>query len=125
MTVDEVKLALIVLDLRERLIFRFAVVTGLRPGESFALRRNRIIGKTAVSRTVLDRRGVLFFVVKFKAGRMVEHDIGVIGGGLHRRVQIAKTCRNDELGAPRAIMLSITRDTSAFSAMFSASRTFT
>jgi integrase len=47
MTVDEVKLALTVLDLRERLIFKLAVFAGLRPGEIFALRRNRLTGNTA------------------------------------------------------------------------------
>jgi hypothetical protein len=52
MKVDEVKLALIVLDLRERLTFKFAVFAGLRPGDFFALPRNRITGNTAVSRTV-------------------------------------------------------------------------
>jgi integrase len=47
MTVDEVKLALTVLDLRERLIFKLGVFAGLRPGEIFALRRTRITANTA------------------------------------------------------------------------------
>jgi integrase len=47
MEVDEVKLGLTVLDLRERLIFKLAVFAGLRPGEIFALRRNRLTANTA------------------------------------------------------------------------------
>jgi integrase len=47
MTVEEVKLALTVLGLRERLIFKLAVFAGLRPGEIFALRRHRMTAKTA------------------------------------------------------------------------------
>jgi len=47
MTVDEVKLALTVLDARERLIFKLAVLAGLRPGEIFALRRHRVTANTA------------------------------------------------------------------------------
>jgi integrase len=42
MTVDEIKRAFGVLELRERLIFKFAVLAGLRPGEIFALRRHRL-----------------------------------------------------------------------------------
>jgi integrase len=40
-------LAVTVLELRERLIFKFAVFAGLRPGEIFALRRERLSEKTA------------------------------------------------------------------------------
>jgi len=47
MSVEQVKLALTVLDLRERLIFKLAVFAGLRHGEIFALRRNRLVDKTA------------------------------------------------------------------------------
>lgn len=47
MAVEEVKLALTVLDLRERLIFKFGVFVGLRPGEIFALRRHRVTANTA------------------------------------------------------------------------------
>src|SRR5262245_40280530 len=47
MTVDEVKRAFDVLELRERLIFKLAVLAGLRPGEIFGLRRNRISENTA------------------------------------------------------------------------------
>jgi integrase len=46
MTVDEVKLALTVLDLRERVVFKLAVFAGLRPGEIFALRRTQLTEKT-------------------------------------------------------------------------------
>jgi len=44
MTVDEVKLALIVLDLRERLTFLICSLCGAPAGRIFALRRNRITG---------------------------------------------------------------------------------
>jgi integrase len=47
MTKDEVKSALSVLDLRERLIFELAVFAGLRPGEILALRRARLSENTA------------------------------------------------------------------------------
>ena len=47
MTVDEVKRALCVLELRERLIFKLAVLAGLRPGEIFGLRRTRLSENTA------------------------------------------------------------------------------
>jgi integrase len=40
-------LAISVLDLRERLIFKLAVFAGLRPGEIFALRRNRLEDRSA------------------------------------------------------------------------------
>jgi site-specific recombinase XerD len=45
MTKEEIKLALTVLDLRERLIFELAVFANLRPGEIFGLRRARISGE--------------------------------------------------------------------------------
>jgi len=47
MSADNVKLAVTVLDLRERLIFKLAVFVGLRPGEIFALRRERLSENTA------------------------------------------------------------------------------
>jgi integrase len=47
MTVNEIKRAFGVLDLRERLIFKLAVLAGLRPGEIFGLRRTRLKEKTA------------------------------------------------------------------------------
>lgn len=42
MSVDEVKCAFAALPLRERLIFKLAVLAGMRPGEIFALRCGRI-----------------------------------------------------------------------------------
>jgi len=47
MTVDEIKRALDVLELRERLIFKLAVLAGLRPSEIFGLRRTRLSENTA------------------------------------------------------------------------------
>src|SRR5262252_2024808 len=47
MTVEEVKRAFDVLELRERLIFKLAVLVGLRPGEIFGLRRTRLSENTA------------------------------------------------------------------------------
>jgi integrase len=47
MMVDEIKRAFSVLELRERLIFKLAVLAGLRPGEIFGLRRNRLSENTA------------------------------------------------------------------------------
>jgi integrase len=47
MTIDEVKRAFTVLKLRERLIFKLAVLAGLRPGEIFCLRRHRLTENTA------------------------------------------------------------------------------
>lgn len=42
MTKEEVQMALSTLDLRERIIFRLAVLVGMRPGEIFALRWGRL-----------------------------------------------------------------------------------
>ena len=42
MTEDEILLALSVLDLRERIIFRLALLVGMRPGEIVALRWGRV-----------------------------------------------------------------------------------
>jgi integrase len=47
MTIEQIKLALGVLELRERLIFKLAVFAGMRPGEIFALRRNRLSDTSA------------------------------------------------------------------------------
>jgi integrase len=47
MSAEDVKLAVTVLELRERLIFKLAVFAGLRPGEIFALRRERLSENTA------------------------------------------------------------------------------
>ena len=46
-TVDEIKRAFAVLELRERLIFKLAVLAGLRPGEIFGLRRSRLSENSA------------------------------------------------------------------------------
>jgi integrase len=42
MTKEEIHLALSVLDVRERVVFLFAVLVGMRPGEIFALRWVRV-----------------------------------------------------------------------------------
>jgi integrase len=42
MTKEQVRLALSVLDLRERIIFLLAVLVGMRPGEILALRWARV-----------------------------------------------------------------------------------
>jgi hypothetical protein len=42
MTFDQVRLFFSVLDLRERVIAGLAIITGMRPGEIFALRRSRL-----------------------------------------------------------------------------------
>jgi integrase len=42
MTRDEVRLAISILNLRERLIFRLAVFEGMRPGEIFAVRTGKL-----------------------------------------------------------------------------------
>jgi integrase len=47
MTIEDAKLACSVLELRERLIFKFATFVGLRPGEIFAIRRTRLSENTA------------------------------------------------------------------------------
>jgi len=47
MSADEVKRAFTVLDLRERLVLKLAVLGGMRPGEIFALRRNRLTENSA------------------------------------------------------------------------------
>jgi hypothetical protein len=44
---EQVKSALAVLEVRERLVFKSAVLAGLRPGEIFALRRSRLSENTA------------------------------------------------------------------------------
>ena len=48
MNLEDVRTALFVLDLRERLIVRLAVVAGLRPGEIFALIWDRLETESAV-----------------------------------------------------------------------------
>jgi integrase len=52
MSREEVKLALTVLDLRQRLIFRLAVFDGMRPGEIFAIR----LGKIGENQVLVDQR---------------------------------------------------------------------
>lgn len=52
MSKEEVKLALTVLDLRQRLILRLAVFDGMRPGEIFAIR----LGKIGESQLLIDQR---------------------------------------------------------------------
>ena len=52
MSKDEVRNALSVLDLRERLIFRMAVFDGMRPGEIFAVQ----VGKVRSNSVVVDMR---------------------------------------------------------------------
>src|SRR5262245_60143063 len=47
MKADEINRAFAVLKLRERLIFKLAVLVGLRPGEIFGLRRTRLSENTA------------------------------------------------------------------------------
>lgn len=47
MSADQVTQAFAVLDLRERLVFRLAVLAGLRPGEIFALRQSRLTENSA------------------------------------------------------------------------------
>jgi integrase len=47
MTVEEIKRAFGVLELRERLILKLAVLAGLRPGEIFGLRRSRLSENSA------------------------------------------------------------------------------
>ena len=47
MTVEDIKGALGVLELRERLIFKLGVFAALRPGEIFGLRRSRLSVDTA------------------------------------------------------------------------------
>jgi len=48
LTIAEIQLALSILDLRERLIFLFAVLVGMRPGEILALRWGRIATQMVV-----------------------------------------------------------------------------
>ena len=47
MTMDQVNLGMTVLPLRERLIYKLAVIAGMRPGEIVALRRKSINGISA------------------------------------------------------------------------------
>ena len=52
MSKEEVKLALTVLDLRQRLILRLAIFDGMRPGEIFAIR----LGKIGENHVLVDQR---------------------------------------------------------------------
>jgi integrase len=52
MTPEDVRLALSVLEVRERLIFRLAVFDGMRPGEILAVR----LGKISENSILVDRR---------------------------------------------------------------------
>lgn len=52
MSKDDVRTALTVLDVRERLILRMAVFDGMRPGEIFAIE----LGKIGASSVLIDQR---------------------------------------------------------------------
>jgi len=52
MSKDEVRVALSILDVRARLVFRMAVFDGMRPGEIFAIR----LGKIGASWVLVDQR---------------------------------------------------------------------
>ena len=52
MTKDEVRTALSVLDVRERLVLRMAVFDGMRPGEIFAIK----LGKVGAASVTIDQR---------------------------------------------------------------------
>jgi hypothetical protein len=56
MTVDQIKRSFEVLPLRERLIFKLAVLVGLRPGEIFALRRGTASPSGSARTVVTSRR---------------------------------------------------------------------
>jgi integrase len=55
MSIDEVKTVLSILDLRERLIVKLAILGGMRPGEIFALTWSNLSGSRAEVKQVLYR----------------------------------------------------------------------
>jgi integrase len=76
MTAAEVKCAISVLELRERLIFKLAVFAGLRPGEIFGLRRKQLSENSAKIRERI-YRGKLDSPKSKKSKREVAFSAGV------------------------------------------------
>jgi integrase len=58
MSIQEVRLAIGGLELRERLIFKLATVAGMRPGEIFGLRRARVIDQVVDIQQGIYRRKI-------------------------------------------------------------------
>lgn len=75
---DEVRLALSILDVRERLVFRMAVFDGMRPGEIFAIR----VGKLGANSVKIDQRlyGSNLDSPKGRKGRRTERVVGLSPG---------------------------------------------
>jgi integrase len=78
MTVDEIRLALSVLDLRERVIFKLAVFLGLRPGEILALR----VGKISENSLLIDQRAYKgnLDTPKGRKGKVTKRTIALTSG---------------------------------------------
>ncbi len=78
MTVAQIRLALSVLDLRERLIFKMAVFLGLRPGEILALR----VGKINENSLLIDQRAYKgnLDTPKGRKGKVTKRTIALTSG---------------------------------------------
>ena len=78
MTVDQIRLALSVLDLRERVIFKLAVFLGLRPGEILALR----VGKISENSLLIDQRAYKgnLDTPKGRKGKVTKRTIALTSG---------------------------------------------
>jgi integrase len=78
MTKDEVRLAISILNLRERLVLRLGVFEGMRPGEIFAVR----IGKLGTSSVEVDERvyGSKLDSPKGRKGRRTARTVGLSPG---------------------------------------------
>lgn len=78
---DEVRLALSILDVRERLVFRMGVFDGMRPGEIFAIR----IGKLGTNSVRIDQRlyGSNLDSPKGRKGRRTERVLALSPGTLN------------------------------------------
>jgi integrase len=78
MTVEQIRLALSVLELRERLIFKMAVFLGLRPGEILALR----VGKISENALLIDQRAYRgnLDTPKGRKGKVTKRTIALTSG---------------------------------------------
>ena len=78
LTKDDVRQALSILDVRERLVFRMAVFNGMRPGEIFAIQ----LGKLSSNSLVVDQRiyGSHLDTPKGRKGRRTERLVALSPG---------------------------------------------
>ncbi len=103
---DEVRTALTVLDVRERLVFRMAVFDGMRPGEIFAIQ----FGKIRESSVVIDQRLYGSSNIDTPRGRKGKNTTRTVGlaPGTIADLNIWKTFIGDQQGATTYVFSSET-----------------